>query len=160
MGARARTHTHARMRACRFNQLCLQNVANVWRKSAYRDVGMRFRALPDGQDGQDVEGQDVGTAADNEPLRHALKLFVEPIDMTLEAAVPQPQMFTETIKERIEQHKEWIITAVEKKTVQAVLGMVKGSLLENVAKSLEEEMVQQQQQEQEKQMEDEKEPLG
>jgi len=79
-----------------FNQLCIQNVSNVWRKSAFKHLLHNHRSF------------NVREKLEDGHLRKCLQVFREAIDFSLEAAVPVPKHFTETIANRIDSHRTLI----------------------------------------------------
>jgi len=94
-----------------FNQLCIQNVSNVWRKSAFKALLKKHRDF------------NIREKLEDEHLRKSLQAFREPIDFSLEAAVPVPKPFAETISNRIDTHKT-LIEESEMHIIQRVFELV------------------------------------
>lgn len=153
-----------------FNQLCLQNIANVWRKKAYQVLLTEHQQF----------------TVDSSPLPQsregrALEVFCEPIDFNLNATVPNPIPFADTLTSRVALQTHFVPEGVEDAVVKGVLELVSmsfsrvesapnanasantsavdDSLLQNedLARVLGAEMVQEQEQEQEQQQEQEQE---
>jgi hypothetical protein len=145
-----------------FNQLCIQNIANVWRKKAYQvlltehpQFTIDSSPLPQSQEGQ------------------ALEVFCEAIDFNLNATVPNPIPFAETLTSRVVAQTHFVPEGIEDVVVRDVLALVSmsfsregegGSALdqslldnEDMARVLGAEMVQEQEQEKEQQQEQEQE---
>ena len=104
-----------------YNTLCLQNVANTWRKNGYAALVHTFdKFLEDG--------------ASKEPfLRRSLDLFKEPIDSSLEAGVPKPRLFSETIRSRAQKNSEFVDGTGElivKQVLNAVVGLTEEATAE------------------------------
>ena len=129
------------------SMLCLQNLANVWRKAG-------FRALM-----QHVDAFSISTplTADQGSLRRSLHMFNEPVEFTVEAGVKEPRLFTRTVDAAIEAHGEWVVTEADKTIVQRVKKAVAGVVDDDFASSFDKEMVQEQEAEKEQQQEQEEE---
>jgi hypothetical protein len=129
-----------------FNQLCLQNVANVWRKHAFS------RILDHHQDFR------ITNPVEDRSLERALDVFCEPIDFKLESSVPEPVMFSETIERRVKAHDEFIEdNETNQGVINHILSLVGKTMLDDVDRALTAEMVQEQEEEKEKQQEQEQE---
>ena len=129
-----------------YNTLCLQNVANTWRKNGYAALVHTFdKFLEDG--------------ASKEPfLRRSLDLFKEPIDSSLEAGVPKPRLFSETIRSRAQKNSEFVDGTGElivKQVLNAVVGLTEEATAEEEVVVYNAEMVQEQEEEKEQQQEQE-----
>eukprot|EP01083_Nonionella_stella_P030773 84290_1 len=134
-----------RLERIQFNQLCLQNVTNVWRKNAFRTV---------------LAGYHSFRLSEHAPpsVRRALDVFRETIDFSLEAAVPVPRLFSETIGMKVDEHKEFILNKEERGVVAKVQHIVQGLFTgDDEESAYSAEMVQQQEEEKEKQQEQEQE---
>ena len=97
-----------------FNQLCIQNVANVWRKNAYSQLLIRHHEITSANSYHDVE----------EELRECLETFCEPIDFSLLENMTDPIHFSESIRERTEAFKKLIKTKQESQIIEDVLSMI------------------------------------
>ena len=129
-----------------YNTLCLQNVANTWRKNGYAALVHTFdKFLEDG--------------ASKEPfLRRSLDLFKEPIDSSLEAGVPKPRLFSETIRSRAQKNSEFVDGTGElivKQVLNAVVGLTEEATAEEEV-VYNAEMVQEQEEQKEQEIEIEK----
>ena len=134
-----------------YNRLCLQNVANTWRKNGYA-------ALLHSPD-KFLENR----AAQESYLRRSTELFKEVIDSSLEASVPKPRLFSETIRTRAQKNSEFIDGTgdlIVKQVLNAVVGLTEEATAEEevvynaeMVQEQEEEKEQQQEQEQEQEIE-------
>ena len=131
--------------------LCVQNVANVYRKNAFLDVTDNTDLLchahkpntaaaaaaaaseagddKDGdkndakkaEDGEDGDGDDVVDPDKTVDPARSMAVFDEIIDFSLEAAVPDPVPFEDKLRGMLEDHDEFIRTPAQHKIGQAVL---------------------------------------
>ena len=143
-----------------FNQLCIQNIANVWRKKAYQVLLQEHPQFT-------VERS---PPPDSEEIK-ALDVFCEPIDFNINAAVRNPVPFAETLTTQVETHSYFVENGVEDPVVKQVLDLLSmpfnnetdnaddSYLLddEDKVRLLGAEMVQEQEQEKEQQQEQEQE---
>lgn len=146
-----------------FNQLCIQNVANVWRKTAYSSLLVRHHELTTTSNYCDVDAS----------LRRCLETFCEPIDFTLQETVADPVHFSETIKRRANAFSDLIASPDQRRVVQEVISWVEATAAASAVEAagtvaglsgqeerevfLDAEMVQEQEQEQEEEQEREQE---
>lgn len=139
-----------------FNQLCIQNVANVWRKSAYSSLLVRHHELTSTSNYTDVDPQ----------LRRHLETFCEPIDFSLQESMADPVHFSEAIIRRADAFSDLVVTDKQKQVIQEVISWVNTSDTntqngaigqEDREVFLDSEMVQEQEQEQEEEQEREQE---
>lgn len=140
-----------------FNQLCIQNISNVWRKKAYEVLLSEHSQF----------------TVDRSPNPHsdegkALDVFCEPIDFNLNATVPNPVPFAETLTSKVVSQSHFVPDGVEDSVVKEVLNLVSMSFAgdgttdidmnnEDMSRLLGAEMVQEQEQEKEQQQEQEQE---
>ena len=143
-----------------FNQLCIQNASNVWRKTAYATLLESHKNFT-------VES----IPAKNSPEGRALEVFCENINFTLNAAVPTPTPFAESIVRRVEQHRDFVPAACDHPVVASTLALIEMSGAvsqedglagwdvdeQDQERFLGAEMVQEQEQEKEQQQEQEQE---
>lgn len=144
-----------------FNQLCIQNVSNVWRKSAYSSLLMRHHELTTTSNYGDVDAS----------LRRHLETFCEPIDFSLQESMSDPVHFSESILRRAEAFADLVTTEKQRQVIKEVISWVEASALAAAAEKklpgghgheerdvfLDSEMVQEQEQEQEEEQEREQE---
>ena len=144
-----------------FNQLCIQNVANVWRKEAYSSLLVRHHELTTTSNYCDVDPS----------VRRRLETFCEPIDFSLQETVSDPVHFSETIKRRANNFSDLITSPEQRRVVQEVISWVEATVAASAAEItsprldgheerevfLDTEMVQEQEQEQEEEQEREQE---
>lgn len=111
-----------------FNQLCMQNLSNIWRKHA-------FSALLEGVDrfrvSLDEQAQD---------LRDALVVFRESIDFSIAADIPVPVDFATLVSQQIEEHKTWLRDNLDIETANNVLRTVQQLVQTTLASQRELEM--------------------
>eukprot|EP01087_Luapelamoeba_hula_P004848 TRINITY_DN1482_c0_g1_i1.p1 TRINITY_DN1482_c0_g1~~TRINITY_DN1482_c0_g1_i1.p1 ORF type:complete len:4317 (-),score=602.49 TRINITY_DN1482_c0_g1_i1:51-13001(-) len=84
-----------------FNQLCLQNVTNVWRKNAFKTLLKNHKQFS------------ISAKLEDPVLRRSIQVFREAIDFSLEAGVPVPTAFDESITNRIGANTSLIETEAE-----------------------------------------------
>ena len=130
-----------------FNALCLQNLANVWRKTG-------FRCLLEQVDAQSIAQR---FSAEQQQLRDSLALFHEPVDFSVESGVQQPRVFSASVDALIAAHSGFIRSSADEKVVQRVQAAVRGVVDDDCQPLFDREMVQEQQQEKERQQEAEQE---
>jgi hypothetical protein len=97
-----------------FNQLCIQNVANVWRKNAYSQLLIRHHEITSANSYHDVERE----------LRECLETFCEPIDFSLLENMTDPIHFSDSIRDRMTGFKNLIKTAQESQIIDDILSMI------------------------------------
>jgi hypothetical protein len=97
-----------------FNQLCIQNVSNVWRKNAYSSLLMRHHEITSALSYFDVDAN----------LRRRLETFCEPIDFSLQENVADPVHFSDSIRRRVDEFSDLIVSPSERQTVSDVLSWV------------------------------------
>lgn len=104
------------------NQLCIQNISNVWRKEAFitlreaHDKGMFVR--------KPLTAEAAHKAQLNEKTLAALQVYREPQDYDVPANVPQPRMFSETLNNLVNANTQFITTEVGKDVVSSILTVV------------------------------------
>jgi len=128
-----------------WSMLCLQNVTNVFRKNAFRDV------LKQGLQESTVQAPAEKSAA--------LTVFDEPIDFTLDATVPDPVPFLVKLREELDAHDEFVETAAERAVAEEVLDEVaRYSVTDGrTMERLDSEQEREQEQEQEKEVQQKRE---
>ena len=123
-----------------FNQLCVQNVTNVYRKNGFANLlkgPSRFKISED-------------MRADH-CLGPSLHMFYEPVEFTLETSVPEPRLFSEIIANLIKDKREMFITdTAEVKTIDSIQQMVVGLVEEGQERAFNQDMVREQEEEKEK----------
>jgi hypothetical protein len=142
-----------------FNQLCIQNVANVWRKSAYSSLLLRHHELTSTSNYADVDSS----------LRRHLETFCEPIDFSLRESMLDPVHFSEAIVRRADAFSDIVAMLPDKqqRVISEVISWVQVTsdaaaavgpvAAEDREVFLDSEMVQEQEQEQEEEQEREQE---
>ena len=130
-----------------FNMLCMQNLANVWRKAGFRALMERVDAFT------------IATPLTSEQssLRRSLHLFNEPVLFTVESGVKEPRLFSQSVESAIADHQDFIVSEVDRSIAQRVKQAVAGVVDDDAASSFDREMVQEQEQEKEQQQEQEQE---
>jgi hypothetical protein len=105
-----------------WSMLCLQNITNVYRKNAFRDV-LRL--------GLDESAAAAGTGAALPMLAdvHAgkpasLRVFDEPIDFSLEATVPDPVPFLAKLRNELDANDAFVETPEQRAVAEEVLDEV------------------------------------
>jgi hypothetical protein len=106
---------------------------------------------------------------DDPLLRKCSAVFREPIDFSVEGSVPKPRIFNETIRARVEENKEFILTPADWKTIDHIQAVIKGAYDaskefdpnadDESAFIFDQEMVQEQEEERERQQEQEQEQV-
>ena len=135
-----------RMERIQFNQLCIQNITNVYKKNGYTTLIKDYQCFIDGKQRSDPH------------LTKAINIFREPIDFSLEAAVPEPSIFYQSLQKKIDDNKDFIYEQEELNSVNSIVQLVKDSTVDDVGERiLNAEMVQEQEQEKEQQQEQEQE---
>lgn len=137
-----------------WSMLCLQNVTNVYRKNAFRNV-LRF-GLEDSKSFLTASKNDVDAvvSSSNRTFLESLEVFDEPIDFSLDSTVPDPVPFSQKLRELLDEHSAFVETPEQR--------LVADSVLEEVAKysatdgrtmeRLDSEQEREQEQEQEKEV--------
>jgi Ca2+-binding EF-hand superfamily protein len=88
-----------------FNQLCIQNVANVYRKGAFGHLLSGHTLLKISHDYDRIAASESGGV---KTLLDSLQVFCEPIDFALEECVPDIVQFSESIRNRVAQHSSFV----------------------------------------------------
>ena len=130
-----------------FNALALQNLANVWRKTA-------FKALMDNVDAFNITEP---LSSEQASLRRSLHLFNEPVLFAVESGVKEPRLFSATVQAAVEAHGDYILSEHDRAVVQRVQHAVAGVVDDDLASSFDREMVQEQEAEREQEQEQEQE---
>jgi len=131
-----------------FNMLQVQNLTNIWKKNAYSTLLGSFESFRLSENENDE--------IDDPRLVRALAIFSEPIDFSLEAAVPEPIEFQVSLRHRIEQHRHFILDTTEERLANDIVAAVgSNTMLDESMRTLEAEMVQQEEQEKEQQQQQE-----
>ena len=144
-----------------WSMLCIQNAGNVFRKTAF-EVMLRAGAniVAAAADGT-VELGSMQTPLDTEsadPVDHlspgaSIAVFTEPIDFSLDSAVPDPAPFEAKLRKLLDDHEEFIVDAAAHAVGQTILNEVgRYSVLEGTANRLESEQEREQEQEQQKEV--------
>lgn len=125
------------------NQLCLQSCANVWRKSAFKILSERVSEFK------------VDQPASEEAMR-ALQVFREAVHFNIANGVPQPRLFSECVKQYVEQGAHLVASDEGRSIIQAIVDQtVREDEIENPV--IDVQMVQEQEEEKETEQEQEKE---
>ncbi len=135
-----------------WSMLCIQNVANIYRKNAFArlaaSAGSFATRITDPPAAADGGARDVMGL----PLRRSLKVFDESIDFSLEASVPDPVPFEAKLREMLASHDEFILTPEQHAVGHGILCEVAAFSMVSEAGSLETEQEREQEQEQEKEV--------
>eukprot|EP01012_Entosiphon_sulcatum_P007139 TRINITY_DN13559_c0_g1_i1.p1 TRINITY_DN13559_c0_g1~~TRINITY_DN13559_c0_g1_i1.p1 ORF type:complete len:4669 (-),score=764.85 TRINITY_DN13559_c0_g1_i1:3029-17035(-) len=126
-----------------FNQLCVQTVSNVWRKCAFNQLHKsidKFKVVGDVP----------------QKLKKALQLFREPVEFKIEDIVPKTRMFSETIGNMVEAHREFIVGAGPLSVIDKIQSLVHRED-ETDRPEFDVQMVQEQEEEKEEEQEKEQE---
>jgi len=137
-----------RMERIQFNMLQMQNVANIWRKRGFNGLLEEHNTFK------------VDKKQPNVYLRKCLNMFREPLDFSVEASVPKPRVFSETIEKLINQHKTFVMgedESLTKKVLELVSKADKMLDLSFVALEAEQQQEAEQEQESTKEQEQEQE---
>ncbi|KAJ8602501.1 hypothetical protein CTAYLR_001253 [Chrysophaeum taylorii] len=130
-----------------WSMLCAQNISNVYRKEA-------FFHLATGEPEEELR-RPVAFANASGVTGRALRVFEEPIDFSLEAAVPDPVPFEERLRTLLEEHAEFAAKPEQQATATKVLAEVGRYVLADSrsgAKRLDTEQEREQEQEQQKEV--------
>ena len=94
-----------------WSMLCLQNVSNIYRKTAFEVMMLASEALADDRTNAMDCGLDNASADPRFQLspREALAVFEEDIDFSLEAAVPDPVSFESKLRTMLDDHEPFIV---------------------------------------------------
>ena len=140
-----------------WSMLCIQNVANIYRKNAFRRILSAAGAFAEKV--TDAPKQPAAPlpapAADlvaTLPLRRSLKVFDESIDFSLEASVPDPIPFEAKLREMLTAHDEFILTPEEHEAGHRLMTEVAAFSLVSESGNLDTEQEREQEQEQEKEV--------
>ena len=142
-----------------WSMLCIQNVGNVFRKTAF-EVMLRAGAnVAKGADPVELGSMQTPLDVDSQdPVDHlsagaSVEVFTEPIDFSLDSAVPDPAPFEVKLRKLLEDHHEFIPDAAAHAVGQEILNEVgRYSNLEGTANRLESEQEREQEQEQQKEV--------
>jgi len=130
-----------------FNALCMQNLANIWRKNALSELVLRH---------EEFQIDTVESLPGR--LTQALNLFCEEIDFDLGSKVKEPRIFHETMEASLLSHQDWLVKEADKHMAAEVVSLVKeegkGS---GGANEVETELMTEMVQEEEEEKEEEKE---
>eukprot|EP00662_Eupelagonemidae_sp_cell21_P022910 gene22910-20808_t len=136
-----------RMERLQYNQLCMQKIANVFRKNAFTKLMAEHETFT-----IKTGMRPTGDAA------NALQIFREPIEFTLSETVPRERMFDEVLEEMVQQMERTLPggRAAGSERIDAVLERVR---VENARhqQNHDTEMVQEQEEEKEQEQEKEEE---
>ncbi len=104
-----------------YNQLCLQNVANVYRKGAFTHLiqGQYDICDPKNNSGKELSSNPIHATAMN--------VFCEPIDFALNESIEDVSTFADTLRKKAESNKEFINTASDRDVVDMVISNVSHS---------------------------------
>eukprot|EP00808_Paulinella_micropora_P006835 g75373.t1 len=135
-----------------WNMLCLQNVANVYRKNAFKAINAALEKLI----GKDTVGVPVGETkqAGLSALspEASLEVFEEKIDFSLEKGVPDPVPFEAKLEQLLKKHQTFILTPEEHQTAEKVLKEVGEFALLDGQNKLDTEQEREQEQEQQREV--------
>ena len=150
-----------RSESVQWSMLCIQNVGNVFRKTAF-EVMLRAgsnRLADLASDGVEVPSMQAPLdAASDDPVDHlspgaSIDVFTEPIDFSLDSAVPDPAPFEVKLRKMLEDHVDFIPDAAAHAVGQSILTEVgRYSNLEGATNRLESEQEREQEQEQQKEV--------
>lgn len=135
------------------NMLYVQNVQNTYRKQAFQTLlsgASAFESLA-------TFAEAGGNAALPADLRAALAAFREPIDFSLEAGVPAPRDFAETLTTMVDANRRFITQPSDEALIASVIEAVQNDTLDAVDQQLSAEMTAEREEEREAQQEEEKE---
>ena len=148
-----------------WSMLCIQNVANIYRKNAFARILACAGTIGD-KDGPAAAADAAAAAAEPGgrlvraadaavmalPLRRSLKLFDEHIDFSLEASVPDPIPFEAKLREMLTAHDEFILTPAQHEAGHSLMSEVAAFALVSESGNLDTEQEREQEQEQEKEV--------
>jgi hypothetical protein len=150
-----------------WSMLCIQNVANIYRKNAFARILACAGTIGD-KDGPAAAADTAAAAAAAEPggrlgraadaavmalpLWRSLKLFDEHIDFSLEASVPDPIPFEAKLREMLTAHDEFILTPAQHEAGHSLMSEVAAFALVSESGNLDTEQEREQEQEQEKEV--------
>ena len=101
-----------------YNQLCLQNVANVYRKGA-------FTHLIEGQYDICDTKNNSGTELSSNPIHStAINVFCEPIDFALNESIEDVSTFADTLRKKADSNNEFINNATDRDIIDTVINNV------------------------------------
>lgn len=112
-----------------FNQLCIQNVANVYRKKAFSHLLGGHTLLNISNDYERIAATESGGV---KLLLDSLQVFCEPIDFCLEEVVPNAIQFSESIRARVSKHIKFV-SAEENEIIERVISWVTSGTNKRVA---------------------------
>jgi hypothetical protein len=143
-----------------WSMLCLQNVSNIYRKTAFEVMMLAAEALAGGSAAETAlamgRGLDGASADPRRQLapRDALAVFEEEIDFSLEAAVPDPVSFECKLRGMLDDHEPFIVGAEGHAAGASVLAEVGlfSLAVEGAENKLETEQEREQEQEQQKEV--------
>lgn len=137
-----------------YNQLCAQNLSNIWRKVAQNELR------------ESCEVFATLTPVRNKRLLEALQIFKEPVDYTVESSAPKQQALADSLRMALEQWKHFVTDDLGQQQARGVIAEVEAewqavaetSGVEDLDPShLDTTATREQEQEQEKEVEDERE---
>ena len=162
-----------KMEQIQWSMLQMQNISSIWRKNAFQSILRNTRSYHEDAcaaahmkpvlRSSDIAAQlaisrllPAGAERDALELDHAdaLKLFEEPIDFSLEAAVPDPVPFDQRLKHMLDDNEAFVLNDAQRATAKEILDEVaQFALLEGTAANKMESMQErEQEQEQEKEI--------
>eukprot|EP01043_Picozoa_sp_COSAG02_P048197 COSAG02_NODE_4712_length_5068_cov_56.652797_1_plen_771_part_10 len=150
-----------RSESVQWSMLCIQNVGNVFRKTAFEVMLRAGSNRPADFAGAGVEVASMQApldAASDDPVDNlspgaSMDVFTEPIDFSLDSAVPDPAPFEVKLRKMLEDHVDFIPDAASHAVGQSILREVgRFSNLEGAANRLESEQEREQEQEQQKEV--------
>jgi hypothetical protein len=123
-----------------FNQLCIQNVSNVWRKNAFKTLlknhteyarscpsftaQLQRTLVTDSSSFSPLCRFKIHQKLEDVHLRKSLQVFREPIDFSVEACVPEPKPFHVAIEDKIQANADFVYGEGELGIVQKVRELV------------------------------------
>jgi hypothetical protein len=127
-----------------FNQLCIQNVTNVYRKNGFRNLLKAWSRFK-------VDETTAASLKQDHCIGPSLDMFNEPVEFRLEAAVPQPRQFTDVLEELLRDKRNQFVTSVDEvATVAKIQSMVLGLVESSSERAFNQDMVREQEEEKEK----------
>ena len=137
-----------------WSMLCLQNVANIYRKNAFaRLLACRGSLASPPAPPAALDSSGAATEPYMElPLQRSLRVFDETLDFSLEAAVPDPVPFETRLRDMITMHGDLILTPEQHAAGHRLLTEVAAFTLVCEGGNLDTEQEREQEQEQEKEV--------
>ena len=110
-----------------WSMLCIQNVGNIFRKTAFENMLRAGRGNAASDEPVEIPGMQAPLNIDSEDtIDHlspgaSIEVFTEPIDFSLDSAVPDPAPFEAKLRKLLEDHNDFIPDAAAHAVGQSVL---------------------------------------